>query len=139
MRTSGTWTARWESGGSSDEITFEVRPFRLPRFTVELSAEERWYHMGERIALEGVARYTSGAPVARAPVQVRLGVSEGNWPLPLAWEKTYTATTERDGTFRLEIGEVPPEEILRRELVKLRAVASVTEAADFQAASMAVA
>jgi hypothetical protein len=35
----GTWKAEWRSGDTVDTTEFDVRPFKLPRFTVDLSAE----------------------------------------------------------------------------------------------------
>ena len=46
-----------------------------------------WYGIGDEIAVDGLARYTSGAPVANAPVEVRIRRSEGRWPAPLEWEE----------------------------------------------------
>lgn len=109
----GTWRASYESGGARDEITFEVRPFRLPRFTVELSSSERWFGVGDRVVIEGVARYTSGAPVAEAPVELTVRQSSGRWPAPLAWEEPVQAHTRSDGTFEVEIGDVPADLIER--------------------------
>lgn len=123
----GTWTATWESGDASDSVTFDVRPFRLPRFTVEASSTERWFHPGESAAIEGTARYTSGAPVANAAVQVRLAVSEGRWPLPVAWEAPIEVRTDAQGVFTADIGEVPTEELLTRDKVVIGASIRVTD------------
>lgn len=127
MAEEGTWSATWRSGDASDRVDFEVRPFRLPRFTVDAHATERWFHPGETAALEGVARYTSGAPVANATVAVDLAVSAGRWPLPVAWERTYDARTDAQGRYTVELGEVPMEDLLTREKAVLGARIRVTD------------
>lgn len=122
----GTWRAIWESGAASDAISFEVRPFRLPRFTVEVAAVDAWYGAGDEIVLEGTARYGSGAPVASAPVEVRLSASSGRWPPPLAWEEPFRTRTDAAGRFRIVVGEVPADVL---ETATLTASARVVEAA----------
>lgn len=122
----GTWRAVLESGDARDEVRFDVRPFQLPRLTVDLQAEARWYGIGDRVELSGVARYTSGAPVANAPVEVRLSRVSGRWPAPLAWEEPILARTGPDGTFSLAVGEVPADLI---ERATFAVTARVTEEA----------
>jgi hypothetical protein len=122
----GTWTATWESGATIDTTTFEVRPFRLPRLTIEATPTETWYPKGKELVFEGRAKYASGAPVANAPVTMTLGVAEGRWPMPLEWEETFTAKTDGSGRFRVPVGLVPPDLI---ERAVLGATFTVTEAA----------
>lgn len=122
----GTWAVEWVTGEVTDRATFEVRPFRLPRFTVEVAPDARWYGIGDAVRLEGFARYASGAPVADAPVVVQLRVAEGRWPMPLAWEAPIETRTGRDGRFAVEVGEVPGDLIERGAL---SATVRVTEAA----------
>jgi len=123
----GAWTATWRSGEALDQVTFDVRPFTLPRFTVEATADERWFHPGQTLSLSGTARYTSGAPVQDAPVTVQLGVAEGRWPLPVEWEEPLTARTDAQGRFELDVGTIPEEELLTRELSVLSATVRVTD------------
>ncbi|TNE90225.1 MAG: hypothetical protein EP330_09210 [Deltaproteobacteria bacterium] len=122
----GTWTATYSSGGVQDQVRFDVRPFQLPRFSVELASAERWYGIGDEVVITGTARYTSGAPVANAPVVLTLRVSEGRWPMPLEWEEPFEAKTDAYGRFEVTVGEVPADLI---ELSRIRASAQVTEEA----------
>jgi hypothetical protein len=122
----GTWTAQWLSGAASDSVTFEVRPFKLPRFTVELSPSARWYGIGDKVRIEGTARYTSGAPVANAPVELRLFRAEGRWPMPLEWEEPINARTDVNGRVEVTVGTVPSDLIERNVL---SVAARVTEEA----------
>ena len=122
----GKWTAIFESGGSSDKVQFDVKPFKLPRFTVELEPSRTWFSSGDVLGIEGVARYASGAPVAEAPVTLTLARASGRWPMPLDWEEPVQTVTGRDGRFQVEFGEVPSDLI---ELAELTAFAQVTEAA----------
>lgn len=109
--TIGRWTAQWVTGDASDTVTFDVRPFRLPRFVVDAAPARSWYRIGDTVVVEGRALYTSGAPVANAPVEVTLAAdrSSGRWELPLAWEEVHTARTGPDGRYSVVYGEVPPD------------------------------
>ncbi|MFT5461099.1 MAG: hypothetical protein ACI9K2_007624, partial [Myxococcota bacterium] len=130
----GTWRATWETGADADTITFDVRPFALPRFTVELAPDAPWYTVGERVTVEGVARYSSGAPVAGRPVAVTVRPTSGVWPPPLAWEGPLEAVTDASGRFSVPIGEVPSDLVGRSTL---RASARVVEEAGEQATGRA--
>ncbi|MEZ4323364.1 MAG: MG2 domain-containing protein [Myxococcota bacterium] len=122
----GTWSAVYETGADSDRITFDVRPFKLPRFTVDLEPNERWYGIGDDVKVSGTARYTSGAPVARSSVTVRLFVQEGRWPMPLAWEEPVELKTDAEGHFELDLDEIPADLL---ETAKIRVSASVVDEA----------
>lgn len=115
----GQWTAIWTSGLASDTVTFDVRPFRLPRASVEMSASQPWYTAGDAVALTGTAHYNSGAPVANASVEVQLIPGEGRWPLPLDWETPFSATTDAFGKFNVDIGDVPAD-LLERRVISAR-------------------
>ncbi len=111
--TVGTWTAQYTTGDDVDQVTFAVRPFELPRFTVELKPDERWYGPNDDITVTGTARYTSGAPVANSEVTIDLSRVSGRWPMPLDWEEQRTRQTDAEGRFELELGEVPADLIER--------------------------
>jgi hypothetical protein len=132
----GRWRVAWQSGEDLDQAWFDVRPFRLPRFSVELRPARGWFAVGDELVFEGVAKYASGAPIAGAPVTLRLQVAEGRWPLPMAWESPRAATTGPDGTFRVAYGPVPPDLM---DLDRLSAVADVVEPAGEQVAGAATA
>ncbi|MFT7519458.1 MAG: hypothetical protein ACI9MC_001600 [Kiritimatiellia bacterium] len=122
----GTWRAQWTSAGATDSVSFDVRPFQLPRFTVEAAPISRWYHVGDDIIVEGTARYTSGAPVADSPVTLQVASSDA-WPIPVPWEELFDATTDAQGRFRIQIGSVPAEPYLVRNRVELSVTARVTD------------
>lgn len=122
----GTWSARFETGSDSDRITFQVKPFELPRFTVELEPNQRWYASNDTIRVEGTARYTSGAPVRDGQVRISLSSRSGRWPMPIAWEEPIEATTKADGTFSFELGEVPADLV---DVAKIGVNAQITDEA----------
>jgi len=122
----GTWTAVYRSGQESDRVSFEVKPFKLPRFTVELAPDAPWYEISDTVEVEGAARYASGAPVADAEVAVTIRRAEGRWPAPLSWEAPREAKTDRNGRFTVELGDVPPDLI---ERAVFHVSAAVTESA----------
>ena len=130
----GVWTAQYESGGVVDEVQFDVRPFKLPRLSVEATAKQPWFSVGDSLAFSGVARYASGAPVANAPVRVHLRQASGRWPMPLAWHHPIEAITGEDGRFNVEVGQVPADLLERAEIM---AQIEVTEAAGEMAQSAA--
>ena len=109
---SGEWTVTWTSGGDAQSRTFTVKPFTLPRFRVEASAARPWYRRGERPVLKGHVKYSSGAPVANAKVQVSW-TPQGAWPPPTSWVDgtglPKQATSTADGAFTLELPAVPQD------------------------------
>lgn len=121
----GTWTARYESGTQSDTISFDVRPFQLPRLSAELTAAKPFFRVGDRVVVRGAVRYTSGAPVSGAAGTATVRRVEGRWPVPLAWERPFPVRTGPDGTFELDLGAVPTDLI---ERVSLRVAVEVNDA-----------
>ncbi len=117
---SGQWTVTFESGTASDIVSFEVKEFKLPRFTIAMTPPKPWFGVGDALTLAGVATYSSGAPVARADVTVRLGTD--GWPPPAAWLEPHTVTTDAAGKFEIVFGELPDD---LRETSTLSAVAEV--------------
>jgi hypothetical protein len=104
----GEWTVQLVSGQATDGVEVEVKPFQLPRFTVDVASEKAYWRIGESPILRGVVRYTSGAPVGDAPVRVRVRAS-GGWPPPRDWEEERTIQTDARGGFTVPIGVVPAD------------------------------
>jgi hypothetical protein len=130
----GVWTATYESGTASDHVSFRVEPFRLPRFNVELEPSDPWYGIGQDVHLVGYARYTSGAPIADAPVAFQVAQGDGRWPMPLEWAEQKDARTDKNGRFTLDLGDVPAD-LVETATVNVRA--TVTEAAGESGAGQA--
>lgn len=109
---SGTWTVSWTSGPASESRTFVVKPFTLPRFRVEASTAKPYYRRGERPELRGEVRYSSGAPVAKAKVELTWSPS-GAWPPPTSWVDGSAlprhAETDASGTFSVTLPAVPDD------------------------------
>ncbi len=105
---SGTWTVTWQSGSDSGSSNFEVRPFTLPRFTVDAQPSQSWYGKGDAPIVRGVVSYTSGAPVQGATVELSVR-SGGDWPPPTEWLGPHTVETDASGSFRLELPDVPDD------------------------------
>lgn len=125
----GMWTIRYRSGEDADEVQVEVKPFELPRFTVELKALSA-YHPGDDLKIEGVARYSSGAPVANATVNFRVQEQAASasdpapWPAPLTWLEERLLSTDASGRFSVDLGAVPLD--LQKD-TKLTFAAGVTD------------
>ncbi len=105
---SGDWAVAFESGPAVDRVTVAVRPFQLPRFTVDVKNDRPYWRIRESPFVEGVVRYTSGAPVANADVRVVAGAT-GEWPPPPAWLEPRTVRTDAGGAFRLDLDSVPAD------------------------------
>lgn len=118
----GRWTATYRTGHDERTFSFDVRPFKLPRFTVQLEPSQSWYAVGQALEVTGTAKYTSGAPVADADVEVSLRVTDGRWPMPLAWEEPVTVKTDRSGKFLFERGDVPADLVDRASIQVMAAV-----------------
>lgn len=104
----GGWSIQFVSGDAATSAAFEVREYRLPRFTVELTPSQKWYAEGEVASIRGVARYTSGAPVQFAPVRLQLSTS-GRWQPPNSWTEPMLRTTDKEGNFELDFPAVPED------------------------------
>lgn len=104
----GTWTIRWASGTASQEIQVRVAPFELPRFVVEASPSRPYYRPNETPRLSGTVRYSSGAPVSAAAIELSWTTS-GPWPPPRDWMEGLPKSTRADsnGRFELELARVP--------------------------------
>ena len=129
----GTWRVGFRSGAVDTTREVRVAPFKLPRFTVELTPDRPWYGKNAAITLSGVARYTSGAPVQAAPVRLTLGVW-GEWPPPTSWPAEVALTTDGEGRFTYPLGQVPEDLV---GTAQLHVMAAVTEAAGESAAGTA--
>ncbi|MDP2317033.1 MAG: MG2 domain-containing protein [Pseudomonadota bacterium] len=132
---SGAWVVAFESGAATDRVTVDVKPFQLPRFTVEAKSAKPAWRIGDEPVVEGVARYTSGAPLANASVRVTAR-RDGEWPPPTAWMEPRTLTTDAKGKFRIEIGAVPAD--LRGQATLRYTVTATDETGDTATGSAAV-
>ncbi len=111
----GTWTVTWRSGADEDIASFTVEPFTLPRFRVEARPEASHYSMGDVPRVTGTVRYSSGAPVADAAVDLSWRIS-GGWPAPTSWLQPGSpdalpsrAVTDARGRFALELPMIPAD------------------------------
>jgi hypothetical protein len=115
----GTWSISWISGKDSGDTKVDVRPFTLPRFRVELAADKPWYRPGDSPVVRGQAIYSSGAPVADAPVQITWR-NDGDWPWPNSWGAgalPKQAMTNRTGHFVLELPRIPQDLVGQSSMV----------------------
>jgi MG2 domain len=127
---SGTWTLTWTSGDAVGQSSFQVEPFTLPRFRLEVAAQQPWHRTGDRPVLKGKVVYSSGAPVAEADVEIEWSVA-GAWPPPTTWmdeELPQSARTDRQGAFTLLLPVVPAD--LQGEATLLAQLSAVDPAGD---------
>lgn len=116
---SGEWTVTWRSGPGWQSRTFTVKPFTLPRFRLEASTVKPFYRRGERPVVKGTVKYSSGAPVANAKLELHWSVN-GAWPAPTSWTDGHalpkTASTNAGGAFTVELPQVPEDLVGRSTL-----------------------
>ncbi len=120
---SGDWTVTYKTGANADTRTVPVHPFQLPRFTVEAKADKPWYTLGDTPKIDTTVRYTSGAPVKNAPVDVSFydqgTVAEDGtaaWPVPPAWLAPQSLMTDAEGKVAIKLGSVPGDLVGRGRL-----------------------
>ena len=116
----GIWKMHFVSGQASTAASFEVREYRLPRFTVSLTTDKPWYAEGEAPRVDGVARYASGAPVQNAPVRAQL-TGSGPWQAPSEWTEPFLVTTDNEGRFKLSF-PATPEDLVGQARLRLTAI-----------------
>ena len=115
----GRWTVTWSSGEASDTVSFQVKPFTLPRFSVEASADLPFYRAGDKPKISGNVNYASGAPVANAKIEIEWRTESRRWPPPPSWADgglPTKATTSASGRFELELPTIPADLQDRAEL-----------------------
>lgn len=128
---SGTWNVSWSSGPASESRSFTVKPFTLPRFRVEASTSKPYYRRNERPELRGEVRYSSGAPVANAKIELQWSTS-GAWPPPTSWVDGTAlpkqAQTDKTGSFSVDLPTVPED--LQGEAHLTAAISAVDPSGD---------
>lgn len=105
----GSWQISYDSGDATDTISVRVEPFTLPRFAVEAAPVAPYYGVGDAPVVKGQVKYSSGAPVSGARLELSWS-SSGAWPPPNAWmqgELPTTAYAADDGRFELRLPRVP--------------------------------
>jgi hypothetical protein len=105
----GEWRVSYVSGTAEDTITFRVEPFTLPRFSIEASPVKAFYRANEKPVVRGTVRYSSGAPVRDAEVEIVWSLV-GAWPAPTDWTQgglPKNATTNASGEFTLDLPRIP--------------------------------
>jgi len=128
---SGDWRVTWTSGSATESRSFTVKPFTLPRFRIEANAKKPFYRKKERPVLKGEVRYSSGAPVAKAKVELTWSVG-GDWPPPTSWVDGSAlpklATTDASGSFTVELPAVPDD--LQKQATLTAMLAAVDDSGD---------
>jgi len=119
----GRWVIRYESGGQSDEVGVDVRPFTLPRFTVSATADRPFYGAGDEPRVRVTAKTAAGVPMA-ATVRLDWRIA-GGWPAPPEWLAAMPTTTTlpRSGATTLTLPKVPAD-LLGKATLMVTATAS---------------
>ena len=107
----GNWHIAWESADAVDDVTFNVEPFKLPRFRVEATPDKAFYRAGDKPTIKGAVIYSSGAPVAKAKLEIAWTIN-GDWPPPLDWQDKVLpkkAESGANGRFELALPVIPAD------------------------------
>ncbi|MDP2342297.1 MAG: MG2 domain-containing protein [Deltaproteobacteria bacterium] len=105
----GTWHVRYQSGDAVDDVAIEVKPFELPRFTVEVSAARPFYRAKQEPRLRVKVASAAGTPVSAA-LDLTWSV-DGAWQPPSEWLSALpsSARTDRSGNFEIALPAVPAD------------------------------
>jgi hypothetical protein len=134
----GDWKVRWASGDADDTVSFRVEPFTLPRFRVEASPDKPFYRPHDRPRIKGTVAYSSGAPVAKARLELTW-TTHGQWPPPSSWmqrDLPKAATTDAAGGFSFDLPLVPGD--LMGQVTLAARIGAVDPAGDRVEGSVAV-
>lgn len=106
----GDWRVRWTSGAASGEVSIRVAPFELPRFSIEATPSRPFFRPNDTPKVRGSVRYSSGAPVSRAPVEITWRTI-GEWPPKRSWIEALpkSVVTDEHGAFDLVVPAVPAQ------------------------------
>ncbi|AKQ69268.1 alpha-2-macroglobulin domain protein [Myxococcus hansupus] len=105
----GWWSVSWSSGAVEAQAPFQVKPFTLPRFRVDVRSARPFWRAEDVPVVEGQVVYASGAPVSDVEVALTWNV-QGDWPPPTEWTTGALpdrARTDATGRFRLVLPRVP--------------------------------
>jgi hypothetical protein len=134
----GSWRVAWVSHDATDEVSFAVEPFTLPRFRVAATPTRPFYRPGDKPSIKGAVTYSSGAPVANARLDIAWDVL-GEWPPPAEWQATLLpkqAVTGANGSFDLAVPTIPID--LQGQATLIARIAAIDPAGDRATGSAAV-
>lgn len=95
---SGTYKLKVETGKTSAEKVFEVKPFVLPKFKVTIDTDKKEYIVGEKINGKVRASYFFGEPVKGGKVILRMNdKSQQEAALNEAGEGQFTYSVNSEG------------------------------------------
>jgi hypothetical protein len=99
----------YQSGDARDDVAIEVKPFELPRFTVEVSSARPFYRAKQEPRLRVKVQNAAGVPTA-ASLNFTWN-AEGAWQPPSEWLSSLpqTARTDRSGFFEVTLPAVPTD------------------------------
>jgi uncharacterized protein YfaS (alpha-2-macroglobulin family) len=112
------------STGPNGQANFNVEEYKRPKFQVTLAAPKIAAKLSDKVRLQGKAESYTGAAIDGAQVKYRI-VREVRWPYWWGWYRSWrmrsvsasqeiahgTATTETDGTFKLEFVAKPDPKV----------------------------
>jgi len=134
----GTWTVSWVSADAHDDVSFTVEPFTLPRFRIDAAPPKPYYLPGDSPKIGGAVIYSSGAPVAKANLDIEWNI-QGAWPPPLDWTETKLPKKLQagaNGRFDIAIPTIPAD--LQGRVTIVANISAVDQAGDRVATSIPV-
>jgi uncharacterized protein YfaS (alpha-2-macroglobulin family) len=116
------------SSGPNGQANFNVEEYKRPKFQVTLDAPKTAAKLNDKVSLAGHAMSYTGAAVDGAKVGYRV-VREVRWPYWWGWYDSWrrrsvsasqeiahgTATTETDGTFKVEFIAKPDPKVSEKD------------------------
>jgi hypothetical protein len=118
----------YASNGPNGQTGFNVEEYKRPKFQVTLDAPKSAAKLNDKVTLQGKAESYTGAAIDGAQVKYRI-VREVRWPYWWGWYHSWrmrgvstsqeiahgTATTETDGTFKIEFVAKPDPKVSEKD------------------------
>ncbi len=122
----GVWRIAYVSGDAKDEVSVDVRPFTLPRFTVSVEGDKAFYGAGDVAKVAISAKTAAGVPMA-AKVRLDWRVT-GPWPAPPEWVERFpkSVTLPANGRTTLSLPPVPADLMQKASVVVVATAADDT-------------
>ncbi len=120
----GPYTIQCQVGDTTSKLTVEVKPYVLPKFKIDLLADQPYYQPGQRVGGKLQAAYFFGKPVADAHVELQL---HGNGFAGELVRRELKLRTDAGGTTTFVFPPLP--ETLKDKDLSLELSAAITDRA----------
>ncbi len=118
----GTYTIDCELGDTSSKLPVEVKRYVLPKFKIEVTADQPYYQPGQRVTGKVKAQYFFGKPVAEGTVDLEL-FGKGNF------KERLRVKIDNQGAAVFEFPSLPPSVMDKDAVRTIEIHATVSDSA----------